>query len=152
MYYNRPARYDRSRLGDDLFELRTPGYVLSEMNTVQNLVTDIDNNIKSQDFQSRQPAFVESFNRFAKEWTDFYDSNKSGFGAWWSRGTTSVYNKVSEYRNRAIEWAKQFKGLKGNLPTVLPPEKTEKGFFTRFGGWLILGGIVAGWWFTRNRE
>jgi len=146
-YYDQPRKY-RPVLAEDLVELRTPGFVLSEMNTVESVIVQLKDDIAAAGMAGTD--FAKAFVKFFQEWREFYNANKSGFGAWWARGTTAVYNKTVEFRNRALDWANKFKSKGGKTEMVLPPKKTES-FARKWGGWLILTGIGLAWYFSRGK-
>ena|SRR3990167_1723769 len=126
-----------SHLGYEAPGVRTPGYVLSEMRTVDNLVLSLVRDISRTDVSD---VFLEAFTAFVKDWREFYDENKSGFGAWWARGTTPVYMKTLEYRNLAMQWRDRFV-RQGGSPSSVPLPEPKK-----FSPWpYILGlGLVVG--------
>lgn len=137
------------RLGAESGGIRTPGYVLAEMNTVNNFVATL---IKDAADQSDKMADGErvAMAAFGKEWRDFFDEHKSGIGGWWARGTTPVYNKVQEYREMALRWRDKFVQAGGVPSSIdLPVEK-------RFSPWpYVIGiGMVAAAWmfFSGDRE
>lgn len=139
--------YDQ--IGAGPLEIRTPGATLAEMQTVDAIVAQLIADMRG----TPAPAAVtEAFNRFIAEWSRFYDENKAGFGAWWARGTSSVWNKVAEFRNRAIDWRSTLtkSGVETIGPTVAKTDKAS--FFGRWGGWLMLGVAGAVFYFMRNRR
>lgn len=144
-YYSPNPRPIRDNSVGGFFELRTPGFVLSEMETVQNIVNQINSDLTAQ--RMSETDFGKAFAAFKSEWGSFYDENKD---SWWARGTTPVYNKTIEFRNRSLDWAKRFRSLGGKTAAVLPPQKKEPSLF-KWGGWLILAGIGTTWWFLRRR-
>jgi len=136
----------------DLVELRTPGYVLSEMQTVNTMVNNIYDDIAAQGFATKDPAFARAYQEYVKEWRAFYDENKSGFGGWWARGTTPIYNKTEEFKNRTLDWAQKFKTLGGKVQAILPPRHTQTVLGLKpWQALLAFGGAAALVWYVTRK-
>lgn len=117
-------------------EIRTPGYVLAEMATVnaqlRQLIYDVGGS-------GADDTFRRALRAFAEEWKEFYDRHSSGVGAWWARGTTPVWRKTIEYRDRVEGWRQKFSEQGGRLSSpALPAAKRT------IPGWLLLAGLGVG--------
>lgn len=135
------------------FEIRTPSMVLAEMQTVDGMIQTLAEDITAK-LSSDDPT-VKAFALFFTEWKTFFDSNKSGPSAWLSRGTTGTYNKVQEYRGRALDWRKviESKGISTTGPIVPRPQnKTIAGFSRGVVFTALAGGTFLIWYLLRDRQ
>lgn len=120
----------------DPVQLRTPGYVLAEMKTVDSAIGSLARDV----IASAVPAsFKADLALFATDWKSFYDDNKSGIGGWWARGTSPVYNKVLEYRTLVQQWRDAFVSRGGDPSPVKLPDVRKHDMKSI----LIVGGLIA---------
>ncbi len=124
-------------MATNVISIRTPGYVLSEMSTVDVALKSL---IKDVTDSGAPDAFRRGLAEFAQEWMTFYNEHASGFGAWWSRGTTPVYDKVVDFQRRLREWQEKYRGIGGALTQ---PSLTPAGT-PAMPRWLVWGAIGAG--------
>ena len=139
--------YASSTAGVDILELRTPGATLANMRTVDTMVTTLASDIMRQ--KGADSTLGKAFAPFAQEWKKFYADHKSGFGAWWSRGTSSVWNKVNDYRTIALKWIDKAKANGVTYGGVAAPKLTAS-VLSGWGKWILLGGVVGGWYLIRR--
>lgn len=127
--------------------LRTPGYVLAEMRTIDNQLNSMVQSVADSNVSAK---FKADFGLFINEWRKFFDDHREGAAAWLSRGTTPIYNKVIEYRTIAKLWRDKFRSLGGFLVTPDLPEKRRFNLWP----WIIGGGIVYGlsWYLFSSRK
>jgi hypothetical protein len=121
------------------------------MKTVDAEVAKLDRAIASS---QTDDSYKANWVGFMKEWTAFYADNSSGVGAWWARGTTPVYDKVIEFRNRAVDWRKSFEDWQGKALPGASLEKADSG--TSWKTWALLGGgvlaaVAAAYYFGRQK-
>lgn len=127
-------------LGATTDGIRTPGYVLAEMRTIDSLVQSLDQDIASEPDKT-DLAFKRNFVAFKQEWDAFFKENSTGiFGGWLSRAMNSVYDKAMEYRELAMTWRARFE-KSGGKPSSIPLPKSSK-----FSIWpyAIGGGLALG--------
>lgn len=127
-----------ARIGYESGGIRTPGYVLSEMRTVDTFIRALTQDAAREADHLPQP-FKNGFVPFVQEWREFYSEYSEGAVAWGARGTTPVYNKVLEYRRLAQKWRDRFVKLGGESSNPELPEPKP------FSPWpyIVGGGIVA---------
>jgi len=148
-YYGDKERELQIVGSETIFEIRTPGYVLAEMNTVNAAVTNLVTDMNKSPLQGGDLA--QSFVSFVKEWRVFYKDNSEGVAAWAGRGTSSVYNKTIEYRNRLVDFVNAFRKA-GGKTTFSYPDKKRSSSFWRWAPWVLLGGLGIGWYLTREGD
>jgi len=122
----------KAKIGVDTPWIITDRFVLAELETVNNVINDIDLNVSERDILDS--PLGRSWQIFKDEWTNFYETSKAG---WKSRST---YNKTKEYNDRALDWAKKLKGSGVTIETVLPP-RTDVPFTVPVWGWIAVAGI-----------
>lgn len=127
-------------VGSESGGIRTPGYVLAEMRTVDGFITSLNRDI-SQSPEPLPQSFVQGWASFAAEWKDFYDEHSQGIGSWFSRGTTPIYDKTEEYRALALLWRDRYV-RQGGDPSAIDLRQAEKKF--SIWPWLIGGAVVYG--------
>ena len=133
-----------SVLGAESGGVRTPGYVLAEMRSVNTQVYALNADIIA--VANQLPlTFKTSWIAFVKEWQEFWTAHSSGVGGWWSRGTTPVYNKTMEFRRSLALWRDRFV-QQGGTPSAPPLPEPKK-----FSIWpYVIGGAIvvgAGYYF-----
>jgi hypothetical protein len=129
--------------------IRTPGYVLSEMETVQQSIESFARDVAASNASAE---FKAQWAAFTAEWQRFYADNAKGPLAWIARGTTPVYSKTLEYRDRLKQWQDSFKKAGGTVTRPDDPAGAPKG--SSLWPWLLGGAIAAGavWWVFGRRE
>lgn len=119
--------------------VRSPGFVLAEMRTVDATIKSLGIDIQRKASQLPE-GFMDEWIAFRVEWDLFYNDNDG----WLDRATNSVYDKTLEFRERVVSWRDQFIRV-GGTPSAPPLPKESKLPITA----LLVGfGIVgAGLWY-----
>lgn len=120
----------------NLIELRTPSFVLSEMRTVDNLIKSLIADVARS--QAGDVAFRDGLKNFAVEWAKFFNAHDNGVGAWFSRGTSPVYDKTKEFRHRTLAFQSMFQAAGGQIST--PAVESHD----RVLPWWAVAGLTAG--------
>lgn len=95
--------YYRARIGETGDTgIRTPDYVLAEIRTTHAAVLSLARDLAAA--PTVPDRLRRGFDEFSKEWSTFVDDYSRGVGAWFGRGTTPVWDKVMEYRDRLAKW------------------------------------------------
>lgn len=126
----------------NLFTIRTPGFVLAEMRSVDTMLRSLSTDVLRDSESGQVTGFAPSFAAFIRDWQDFYDDHASGVGGWWSRGTSAVYDKVLEYKAMAIRWRDEFV-RRGGRPSGVVPEPSGGNVWPYVVGGALLAGAVA---------
>jgi hypothetical protein len=84
------------------------------------------------------PEFYEPFQKFVGEWSDFRDGHQS----WTSNMWGHAYEMAIDFRQRAIDWRKQFEALGGHVNSPNPTMPSPS--LIPWGKVLTALGIVAG--------
>lgn len=119
--------------------IRTPGFVLSEMESVDAAIGSLARDMVAQPQASanlRQPYAV-----FAQEWVNFFSEHTGGPVAWLARGTTPVYDKTLSFRERYKQWRAAFVAAGGKVSMIDTIDARPRGGFSLWP-WLIAGGAV----------
>lgn len=119
--------------------LITPSAVLDEMNTVNSVTVGLGREIAASEAEA---GFKQAFKLFYDEWDGFYRGRNTGLVAWFSRGFGVTYEKVLDFKRRALEWQTRFRALGFKSQTEVPG-----GPGTGTISWLnvaILGGVGVG--------
>lgn len=119
--------------------IRTPGIVLADMRSVDAAIRSLLGDVQKVGAPLGD-QFIAEFAAFFDEWAAFYDDNASGFGGWWARGTTPVYNKVQEFRARSLKWRDAFVARGGRPSIVALPDSGGLQWWPI----LIIGAAVVG--------
>ena len=121
----------------NLIELRSPGFVLAEMRTVDNLLKSLIADVGQS--QAGNAQFRESLKNFALEWTKFFNDHASGVGGWFTRGLSPVYDKTKEYRHRTQTFQQAFEAAGGRVAIHDSEQRTD-----RVLPWWAVAGMTAG--------
>jgi len=131
--------YDLGLEDDDdvgaALDIRMPGDIKAEMNTVDGAVKQLDLEIKA----SGVPAeFKSAWAGFLGEWRKFYGEHQS----WSSRLWYAAYDKTLEYRKRLGEWRTAFVAAGGRAvgPGLPKPSVEQESHFP----WMLVGGAIVG--------
>jgi len=127
-----------------LIDLKTPGAILDEMETVERIVRQLDEDVRASPVSE---TFKKRWRAFADEWAKFYREHRG----WWDRAWYSVYEKTRDFRRRAEAWRVALLDAGGK--TSLPADKIDDDVLKKY---LILGagaiGVVLLWWLTARRQ
>lgn len=120
----------------NVIELRTPSFVLSEMETNDKLLRSLISDVSASNAGTDE--FRKGLKALGEEWAKFYNDHAKGIGGWFSRGTSPVYDKTRDYHNRILGFQHGFQqaGGKVSLPGTAPQSKRT------VPPWAVLG--VAG--------
>lgn len=124
-------------------EVRTPGYVLAEIQTTDTAVKSMTLDIARS---NANETFKSTWMEFANEWGRFRDEHASGALAWLSRGTTPVYDKTIDFRRRLKEWQDSFRAAGGQVSQVdaLTTGAESSHSWVAWLPWIVVGVGVVG--------
>lgn len=134
--------YDQ--IGDAGAGIRTPGYVLAEIQTTDTAVKSLALDIAKS---TTNPTYRDAWQKFADEWEAFRAEYGSGIGAWLARGTTPIYQKAIDYRRRLKEWQDSFRAAGGAVSQADKPATGAESSSAGWLGWLPwigLGAVLVG--------
>jgi hypothetical protein len=108
----------RPGLRNALVDIKLPGAILAEMQTTDGIIDQLGNDIEAS--TAVDDAFKDGWRAFRAEWKKYFSEHQS----WSDRAWYSSYEKVVEYRTRALTWRNLFesKGGKASTPKDTPPQ------------------------------
>lgn len=126
-----------------LVDFKMPGAIFDELETVQNVVRQLDRDVAASRVRE---DFKRSWRGFAAEWARFYAAHRG----WWSRTWYAVYEKALDFRRRTEAWRVAFVGEGGR--TSLPRDVIDDGLskYLLVGAGALSVGLI--WWLTSRRR
>lgn len=131
--------------------IRTPGFVLSEMRSVNRGVESLAKDISASPVAPA--SYKAEFAIWQNEWSQFYDEHDDGVGAWFARGTTPVYNKTIEFKAMLDRWRNRLEDYGGTVTTPAIPKQSKVKRWGKYVPLLLIGGGALGLWaYLRKRK
>jgi hypothetical protein len=131
------------RARNALVDFKMPGAIYDEMETVQGIVRQLDEDVRSSHVRDE---FKRAWSLFADEWRRFYEGHRG----WWSRTWYAVYEKTIDFRKRVEQWRVALLAEGGH--TSLPRDVVDDGL----KNYLLIGAGALGvgliWWITARRR
>lgn len=99
--------------------IETPGSIKAEMDSTLNVIEQLNRDIEGARVDDR---FKAGWRAFRGEYQKFYKEHEG----WTDRLWYSAYEKTVEYRQRALDWRRDFERLGGKAtgPVDKPPPKS----------------------------
>lgn len=127
-----------------LIDFKMPGAILDEIETVQGIVRQLDEDVRTSPVPE---DFKRTWRAFADEWARFYAAHRG----WWSRTWYAVYEKTRDFRRRTEAWRVALLAAGGH--TALPRDTIDDDGLKTY---LLVGAGALGvgllWWLTARRR
>jgi hypothetical protein len=119
-----------------VFDYHGPGNIKDELETVRSLIQQLDADIRAS---RATDAFKTAWRGFVDEFDAFHTRHEG----WFSRLWYSEWEKVVEYRRRALAWREKFASVGGTPsgPEDTPPE-TRTDLLGKLGTLALVGGGI----------